>query len=543
MYLCETENKLTLHCEGNGKGTCLGEILFLPEIDLESILALKKESISPKSAEKELERYISALEKTKKERDELYFSLKDECDAAWIFLMHTTLLRSSLFTERAMKYISDGKGAESAVLSAWEHFAYSLETDRYKVNLGSVALDLKDVCISLLLNLRASLPPSLLNEGEEKILLCSEPLPSFIVKNRKKISAVAAPLHIRHSCAFELLSSLSIPTVLSDEEFSSSYDDEHGIVDSDRGILHISPDLSTLEDFSELEEKKRQYEKRLASISEREIRNADGKKLSLFAEIERDSEIDHGLSLRCDGIGLLSSEELYLEKLCMPDEDSLFERYRKAAELMPTKPVIIRAFRTSGEVRVNSMVSERNGEKHGEVYVFQSSALRTQLRAAMRSSVYGNIYFVLSPHGSHSSIGRCERITDELTQELHEENREFSTVQIGVQINTPAEALTCKASVKDADFAVINTEKLSELLDGADTADGEYESAIKNEALYILLTDIAKIKKETGKKFLVSLGKKANAKLLKKALSLGFEDFSVAALSLPETKLMMSEML
>ena len=307
--------------------------------------------------------------------------------------------------------------------------------------------------------------------------------------------------------------------------------------------MHISPDLSTLEDFSELEEKKRQYEKRLASISECEVRSAEGKKLSIFAEIERDCEIDHSLPLRCDGIGLLWCEELYLERLCMPDEDSLFERYRKAAELMPTKPVIIRAFRTSGEVRVNSMVSERNGERRGEVYVFQSASLKTQLRAAMRASVYGNIHFVLSPHGSHSNIGRCERITEELAQELHEENREFSTIQIGAQIDTPAEALTCKAFVRDADFVVINTQKLSELLDGTETADGEYESTIKNQALYILLSDIAKIKKETGKKFLVLLGKKADSQTVKKALALGFEDFSVAASALPETKLMMSEIL
>jgi phosphoenolpyruvate-protein kinase (PTS system EI component) len=116
-------------------------------------------------------------------------------------------------------------------------------------------------------------------------------------------------------------------------------------------------------------------------------------------------------------------------------------------------------------------------------------------------------------------------------------------VQIGVQINTPAEALTCKASVKDADFAVISTEKLSALLDGTDTADGGYESTIKKEALFMLLSDIAKIKRETDKKFLVSLGKKANAKLLKKALSLGFENFSIAASSLPETKLLISEFL
>ena len=543
MYLCETENKLTLHCEGNKKGACLGKTLFVPEIDCKSLSASKKESANSDNTLSEQERYISALEKAQKERNDLYTSLKDECDAAWIFLMHATLLRSSLFYESARQYISEGKCAEDAVIGVWESFTSGLDSEKDKENLRSIHLDVKDVCISLLLHLRGARSPIRLDQREGKILFCPSPLPSFIVKNKKRISGIVTSPQVLHTSTFELLNSLSIPALLCEEELSSFCDGEYAIIDSERGILHLSPDLSTLEDFSELEKKKRQYEKHLFSISEREVITADGKRLSLFAEIEKAYEIDLSLPLRCDGIGILSNEELYLQKLCMPDEEALFERYRRAAELMPTKPVIIRALGLSGETRINSMTSEKNGEKRSEVYVFQSTSLKTQLRAAMRASVYGNIYFLLSPNGSHSSIRRCERITEELAQELHEEGREFSMIQIGVQISTPAEALTCKSSVCDADFAVVSTEKLLELLDGRGEPYGEYESAIKNEALAILLSEIAKTKNETDKKFLISLGKKVGAQTLKKALSLGFESFSVAASALPETKLLMSELL
>ena len=543
MYLCETENKLAIHCEGNKKGASLGKILFVPELDCKSIAVLKKGSANSEVTQSEQERYISALQKTQKERNDLYTSLKDESDAAWIFLMHATLLRSSLFCETARQYISEGKCAEDAVISVWESFTSAIASDKDKENLRHVCLDVKDVCISLLLHLRGARSPIRLEVSESKILFSPSPLPSFIAKNKKRISGIVASPQIFRSSSFELLNSLSIPALLCEEDLSSFCDGEYAIIDSERGVLHLSPDLSTLEEFSELEEKKRRHEKRLLGILEREVRGADGKRISMFAEIEKAYEIDMSLPFRCDGIGSLSNEELYLQKLCMPDEEVLFERYRRAAELMPTKPVMIRALGSSGETRINSMTSERNGEMRGEVYVFRSSSLKAQLRAAMRAAVYGNIFFILSQNGSHASIGRCERIAEELAQELREESREFSMIQIGVQISTPAEALTCKTSVHDADFAIVSTEKLLELLDGRGEPCDEYESTIKNEALDILLAEIAKIKKETGKKFIISLGKKASVQTLKKALSLGFESFSVVASALPETKLLISDLL
>ncbi|MBR5139954.1 MAG: hypothetical protein IKV16_02760, partial [Clostridia bacterium] len=123
-----------------------------------------------------------------------------------------------------------------------------------------------------------------------------------------------------------------------------------------------------------------------------------------------------------------------------------------------------------------------------------------------------------------------------------DEGREFSTVQIGLEIDTPAQALTCKSSIADADFAVVNVARLSALIDGETAVDGEYESMIKNEALGILLAEIAKIKKETRKNFLVSLGKKADKQILKKSLALGFDAFGVSSAALSETKLMLSEL-
>ena len=535
MYLCQSENKHTLHCEGNEKGACLGRIFFLDAPEPKNI-AIKELSRSKLRAERELENYLRALEDVRCEREELYLSLKDECDAAWIFLMHTALLGGSLFGERATRYISEGKSAAEAVIGITERFSASLTANTD--NLRPLVLDVADLSFSLLCRLGALQSPTSLPYDEGRIILSASPLPSFIAKNKQKISAMVASPALLRSSSLELLSALSIPTLLCEDELDGNHDGEYAVADSDRGILHVSPDLSTLEEFSELEEKERQREKRLFDLSEREAKGADGKKLSLFAVIDRASEIEPSLASRCDGIGMLYCEELYIERLCMPDEDALFERYRKAAELMPTRPVIIRALRSSAEVRINSMISERGGE----VYVFRSDTLKTQLRAAMRASVFGNVCFLVSPRGSHSSVSRCERLADEAAQELSDEGREFSTVQIGLEIDTPAQALTCKSSIADADFAVVNVARLSALIDGETAVDGEYESTIKKEALGILLAEIAKIKKETRKNFLVSLGKKADKQILKKSLALGFDAFGVSSAALSETKLILSEL-
>ena len=122
-------------------------------------------------------------------------------------------------------------------------------------------------------------------------------------------------------------------------------------------------------------------------LSQKLAVSSSGKKITLLSEVNRSSELDPSLPSKCDGIGIFSSEELYLKNTCLPDEELLFERYRKAAELMPTKPVTIRSFHTSADVRISKIISEKDGEKVGELYVFRDRSLRTQLRALMSASL------------------------------------------------------------------------------------------------------------------------------------------------------------
>ena len=529
MYISETESRILssdpptvrIRGRGNHSGRAIGKAsFFLPDFKSE------KHSVSNEKSEEE--RYFEARKSLLSKLRRLYGDLRKDCGGAWVFLMQISLLCDEIFTELPHLYLAEGKSAYETVLLCRNYFYSVLCKKEGGENLLAVSADIDDISTRLINEINQDeikAPPT------QTVLLCHTPPTSYIAEWRELLSGVVSEPTASESHLCELTLSLGIPFISAKEDFLSDLTDTTGnaLIDSECGCLYINPDLATLSRFAEDEKMRKDEEENDILLSVKPIIKENGKKMLVFAELSGLSELNH-LSARCyDGIGKIASEESYLAEMCLPDEDTLFEEYRRAAEAMPTKPIVIRGFRTFGSVRIESIISENSLGESPELYVLYDSTLRTQLRAIMRASVYGSLQFLLPQSDRYSSISQCASLMDELSAELYEEDREFSPIPLGSTIDTVSSALMCDKILEECDFAVVDAEKLYLALGENQNSEGDLTDGdnIHLDALTRLIQKIAEAAAKKKKRAILSLSKNSPENIFPPSLLCEF--FAVSA--------------
>ena len=529
MYISETESRILssdpptvrIRGKGNHAGRAIGKAcFFLPDLKTDKPPASNERS--------EEERYFEARSSLLARLRRLYGDLRKDCGGAWVFLMQISLLCDEIFTELPLIYLEEGKSAEQTVLLCRNYFYSVLCKKEGSENLLAVSADIDDISARLIHEIKndeIKAPPP------QTVLLCHTPPSSYIAEWRELLSGVVSEPTESESHLCELTHSLGIPFICAKEEFIADLPDAtaNTMIDSECGCLYINPDLATLSRFAEDEKMRKDEEENNILLSEKPIIKENGKKMLVFAELSGLSELNH-LSARCyDGIGKIASEESYLAEMCLPDEETLFEEYRRAAEAMPTKPIVIRGFRTFGSVRIESIISESSSGESPELYVLYDSTLRTQLRAIMRASVYGSLQFLLPQSDRYSSLSQCAALMDELSAELYEEDREFSPIPLGSTIDTISSALVCDKIFEECDFAVVDTEKLLLALGEKQSPEGDLLDGdnIHLDALTRLIQKIAETAVKKKKRAILSLSKNSPENILPPSLLCDF--FAISA--------------
>jgi len=535
MQLFETEKlrfeklskkeMLTLKGKGNHVGSAIGKTVFFSPTEQLSAKIKKKVG----SVEEETMRYFDAHKKASTDLRRIYGELRSTNDAAWIFLMQLTLLEDDLFARLPKLYLSEGKGAEETVRLIRDYFLSTLCGGAGGENLVCLSLDVDDVALRMLAALGNDIRlPSL---PQSTVLVSSSPLPSFIAENRESISGIVTHALPKSSNVFELALSLRLPLICTDEEMPENLAERNALLDGAKGCLYIDPDLATLGGFTESAKNRIDEENEKESSHDKDLLNKEGKKVFFLAELDSLSDAKKLRPSLCDGIGKFSSEELYLIDMCPPDEELLFEEYRKIAETVPTKPIIIRALRTPYGVHLSSIASDSDSE-HGELYVTYDSTLKNQLRAVMRAAAYGTLSFCLPCAVRYSDLITCASLVEEISGELYDEEREYNPIPLGVAVCDAASALMCDKLLEECDFLIIELEKLSESLSlKNELPSADQEDSVALDALRKILENIRKSALKKKKRVILSLGK--NGSLLEVVNGM-VKDFTFISASLEE---------
>ena len=508
--------------KGNHVGSGVGKTTFW-ESDPASISTRNTLSTN------ETERYFEARRSHIKRLRRLYGELRTESDAAWIFLMQITLLCDSLFTITAEELLSKGKSAAETVMLCRDIFYNSLCVSEGGENLKSLSADVEDVCSRLLNEITKTdvIPPK-----SQSILLSYLPLPSYVAEWRNVISGVVECAERENGALRDLISSFGLPYLLTDNKDLCTLEEKNAIIDSDKGCLYINPDINTLTSFAE-RKKELLNEADLERFSEPVIlKNA--KKLLVFAEINTLDEFTSSLERTADGIERFLNEDICIKESSTPDEEILFDEYRRAAEAIPTKPVIINGISVTGTVHLESVSSKDNGED--ALYVLYDNTLRIQLRAIMRAAVYGTLFFVLPKSERYSDLTACAALLDELSAELYEEDREFSPVTFGAIIDSVPSAIMCDKIIEECDFLIVNEKKLSKSVCANSESNQNHGEDARSDCLYRLLSSIADTVQKKKKKAILSFDKNGIPEPLLCELLCKFWAISIPAEALIQTK-------
>jgi phosphotransferase system enzyme I (PtsI) len=250
------------------------------------------------------------------------------------------------------------------------------------------------------------------------------------------------------------------------------------IVDGTQGVIIVNPDKQILADYKlrqSLWELERQKLKRLRATRANTLDNIG---IELHANIEMPHDLPEVKENGATGIGLFRSEFLFLNRDELPDEDEQFEAYRAVAEGMDGQPVTIRTFDLGADKQLNGSKRVASNPALGlraiRLCLAEPKLFRTQLRAILRASHYGNVKILIPMLSSASELSMTLQFIAATKQRLDAEGIPYNrAVQIGGMIEIPAAALALNVFTRKLDFLSIGTNDLIQYTLAIDRTDEE----------------------------------------------------------------------
>ncbi|MGB4596251.1 MAG: phosphoenolpyruvate--protein phosphotransferase [Anaerolineaceae bacterium] len=453
------------------RGIAIGKVFIY-----KAFMADVHESYFEAGLEKEyFKKFKDAVQAAEAELDAIVANLSAESpEKAKIFTAHIEILNDEEVDEGVKEMIySDHAMPDYAVDRVFTDFAILLGKAKDPL-IAARAADLRDVRNRVLRILKGEKENNLAHLPGKVIVVAHDLLPSDTATlDRKHVMGIITEAGGATSHTAIIARGYKIPAVLGVSEATEIMKDGEIIVmDALTGKVMLEPQQETIREF---EVKLAQYikdERETSEYLDKIPLVKSGEKYSIGLNIGS-TEPDEGFKYS-DFVGLFRTEFLYMESEHMPTEEEQFEAYKRVLTNAMGNPVTLRTLDIGGDKSLRYLVlpKEENpflGNRALRLCLSIPELFRTQLRAALRASVFGEMWIMFPMVGTiddvRAGIGAVNMVKDELRAERIPFDEK---IKVGIMIEIPSIAIISDLAAREVDFASVGTNDLTQYLHAVD---------------------------------------------------------------------------